>query len=65
MYFKWVSNEGSFYKDYSLLSKVLLLFKREGTIKGVALGMNDGSWFHFKMATTTGDKKCLKLAALP
>ena len=40
--------------------------KREGTIKGVALSMNDGSWLHFKMATASGDrKKCLKLAALP
>ena len=27
------------------------------TIKGVALGMIDGSWLHFKMATTTGDRK--------
>ena len=57
MCFKWVSNEGSFYKEYSLIShKVLLLYKREGTIKDVALGMNDGSWLHFKMATTTGEQ---------
>ena len=35
-------------------------------MKGVALGMSDGSWLHFKMETATGErKKCLKLAALP
>ena len=66
MCFKWVSNEASFYKEYSLMShKVLLLFKREGTIKAWPWARMMVHGFTSKWRLQQVIKKCLKLAALP
>ena len=50
---------GNFRVDKISLLKRLINFSLNVrcTIKSMALGINDGSWLHFKMATATGARK--------